>query len=742
VSSETIEFQAEARQLLQLMIHSIYSTKDVFLRELISNASDALDKLRLAAFADKDLDVATDDLHITLETDTAERTLTVRDNGIGMSREEVVSLIGTIAKSGTAEMLAQLREARETDSVAAAELIGQFGVGFYASFMVADKVELVTRKAGSDAGVRWESRGEGHLHRRRGTGRSAGHRRHPAPQAGDTGRRAARLREPGDGPATVKRYSDFITWPIRMDSADGEPETVNSRKALWARRRRTSRTRSTPSSTATSATTGASRWRPSGWPPRAPSSTRRCCSCPSHAPMDLFWREAKRGVQLYVKRVFIMDDCEALVPEYLRFVKGVVDANDLSLNISREILQQDRQIQLIRKRLVQKVLSTVKTMQEKEPEKYATFWSELGRAVKEGMPLRPREPEGDPRDLLVLLHARPREADDAARLPRPHARGPGRDLLRHRGVAGGAGELAAHGGVPRQGIRGAAADDPVDEVWVGAVPSFEDKELTSIATGEVDLGGDDVDDDTKEGFAELLAWMGGALEEDVKEVRLSHRLTDSAACLVGEPGDLTPTLEKMYRAMGQEPPKVKRHPGAQPEARAGRPACATAHGRRPGRHGARPTPRACSTAWRCSPRAVSCPSPPRSCALLSRSWSSRSRPRDAGVSRDPVHGPLPGLVVPAHGRHRGDRRGEPADVGPGVRRQHHRHHRDARAGVGGHPRRRAGDRAGRARDVRARGLRGREADRAVRRPPRAAAGVDDGGRAGLRRGGGPGGRAR
>src|SRR3954447_15856317 len=232
MSTETIEFQAEARQLLQLMIHSIYSTKDVFLRELISNASDALDKLRLAAFADKDLDVATDDLHITVETDAPERTLTVRDNGIGMSRDEVVSLIGTIAKSGTAEMLAQLREARETDSVAAAELIGQFGVGFYASFMVADRVELVTRKAGSDTGVRWESRGEGTytIEEAPDAPQGTAVTLHLKPE--DTDDALHDYTNPATVRGIVKRYSDFITWPIRMP---GEEEPVNSRKALWAR---------------------------------------------------------------------------------------------------------------------------------------------------------------------------------------------------------------------------------------------------------------------------------------------------------------------------------------------------------------------------------------------------------------------------------------------------------------------------------------------------------------------------
>jgi molecular chaperone HtpG len=549
VPSETIEFQAEARQLLQLMIHSVYSTKDVFLRELISNASDALDKLRLAAFTDKDLDVDTDDLHITLETDATERTLTVRDNGIGMSRDEVVSLIGTIAKSGTAELLAQARAAGGT---AAAELIGQFGVGFYASFMVADRVELVTRKAGSDVGVRWESRGEGTYtiedapDAPQGTAVTL----HLKPE--DTDDALHDYTNPATVRAIVKRYSDFITWPIQLGD-----ETVNSRKALWARAQKD-----------VSDEEYAEFYRHVSHDWREPLTTIRLAAegtfeyqallfLPSHAPMDLFLREGKRGVQLYVRRVFIMDDCEALVPEYLRFVKGVVDAADLSLNISREILQQDRQIQLIRKRLVKKVLSTVKTMLADEPEKYATFWTEMGRAVKEGL-----LSDHDNRDAILEICSFPSTHDEEQpttlrayleRMPEGqdaiyYGTGPSRSALEHSP------HLEAF---RAKGYEVLLLTDAVDEVWVDTVPAFEGKSLVSVAKGEVDLGGS-VDDEAEQGFAELLTWMGSTLAEDVKEVRLSHRLTDSAACLVGEPGDLTPTLEKMYRAMGQEPPKVKR----------------------------------------------------------------------------------------------------------------------------------------------------------------------------------------
>ena len=562
MSTETIEFQAEARQLLQLMIHSIYSTKDVFLRELISNSSDALDKLRLASYRDKELEVDTADLHIALEIDEEQRTLTVRDNGIGMSRDEVVELIGTIAKSGTAEMLAQLRQARETPGAseeATAELIGQFGVGFYSSFMVADRVELVTCKAGQHTGVRWESTGEGTYtvgeapDAPQGTAVTL----HLKPE--DTDDALHDYANPATVRGIVKRYSDFITWPIRLGE---EEEPVNSRKALWARPQK---------DVSEEEYTEFYRHVSHDW--REPLETIRLAAegtfeyqallfLPSHAPMDLFWREARRGVQLYVRRVFIMDDCEALVPEYLRFVKGVVDASDLSLNISREILQQDRQIQLIRKRLVRKVLSTVRAMQEKEPEKYATFWTELGRAVKEGLL---SDHENRQAILEICSFPSTHDAERPTTLRDYVARMPeGQDAIYYAtGDARAALENSPHMEAFRaKGYEVLLLTDPIDEVWVDAVPSFGDgeaaKPFTSIAKGEVDLGGDDADDATREGFDALLTWLGTTLHDEVKEVRLSHRLTTSAAVLVGEPGDLTPTLEKMYRAMGQEPPKVQR----------------------------------------------------------------------------------------------------------------------------------------------------------------------------------------
>jgi molecular chaperone HtpG len=374
MSVETLEFQAEARQLLQLMVHSIYSNKDIFLRELISNASDALDKLRHEALVDG-LEADTSDLHIDIVADKEARTLTVRDNGIGMSHDEVVELIGTIAKSGTAELLQKLKET-DKDSK---ELIGQFGVGFYSTFMVADNVTLLTRRAGTEKGTRWASDGQGTY-----TIESA----EDAPVGTSV---TVHLRPKDEEDALfdytddwkireiVKKYSDFIAFPIRLGSSG---DVLNSMKALWARPRsevqdeeykefyrHISHDWTDPLEIINMKAEGTFEY-------------EALLFIPARAPHDLFQRDGRRGLQLYVKRVFIMDDSKELMPDFLRFVKGVVDAADLSLNISREILQQDRHIQLIRRRLVKKVLSTIKDMRANDAEKYATFWREFGRAVK------------------------------------------------------------------------------------------------------------------------------------------------------------------------------------------------------------------------------------------------------------------------------------------------------------------------------------------------------------------------
>ncbi len=556
---ETLEFQAEARQLLQLMVHSIYSNKDIFLRELISNASDALDKLRLAKLQDG-LEADTSDLHIEIEADSEARTLTVRDNGIGMTREEVVELIGTIAKSGTAELLTKLKEAKESP-----ELIGQFGVGFYSTFMVADRVTLVTRKAGTEGhGTRWESEGAGTY-----TIDDAEN----AP-VGTTVTLHLRPKDEDDAlydyadtwkiKEIVKRYSDFIAFPIRMAAAPAEegaetpePETLNSMKALWARPRsevsdeeyhqfyrHISHDWTDPLEIINMKAEGTFEY-------------EALLFIPSRAPFDLFQREARRGLQLYVKRVFIMDDSKELIPDYLRFVKGVVDAADLSLNISREILQQDRHIQMIRRRLTKKVLSTIKDLMSSNPEKYATFWREFGRAVKEGLLSEPDNHQpileiasfattaGDEPTTLAAYVERMKEGQEEIYFLTGESRSQVVNSPHMEAFS-------------EQGYEVLILTDPVDEIWVDAVTEFDGKKLRSIARGSVDLKKDEETKEPEGDFGPLLGFLTEKLDEHVKEVRLSHRLTTSPACLVSDANDITPALEKMYRAMGQEGPRVKR----------------------------------------------------------------------------------------------------------------------------------------------------------------------------------------
>ncbi|CAL9321971.1 Chaperone protein HtpG [Streptomyces sp. SudanB148_2056] len=571
MSTETFEFQVEARQLLQLMIHSVYSNKDVFLRELVSNASDALDKLRLAKLRDDTLDADVSDLHIELETDREARTLTVRDNGVGMSYDEVGELIGTIANSGTAQFLKELKEAQ--DAAGAEGLIGQFGVGFYSGFMVADEVTLVTRKAGEKQGTRWSSRGEGTytLERVDDAPQGTSVVLHLKPADPDNQLHdytsVWKLRE------IVKRYSDFITWPIRLvgekdgegdDGEAAEPETLNSMKALWARPR-----------DEVSEDEYHELYKHIGHDWREPLETiqlhaegtfeyQALLFVPSHAPHDLFRQNTRHGLQLYVKRVFIMDDCEALLPSYLRFVKGVVDAQDLSLNVSREILQQDRHIRMMQRRLTKKVLSSVKSMMTADAEKYATFWREFGAVLKEGLVTDP-----DNRDALLAVasFASTHEDGEAVTLKRYVERMPeGQDDIYY--ITGESRETVDNSphmeAFRERGIEVLLLTDPVDEVWTDAVGEFEGKRLRSVAKGEIDLDAreDDRSEDEQkqqaEAYAGLLGWMRERLDDDVKEVRLSTRLTRSPACLVADADDLTPALENMYRAMGQEVPHSRR----------------------------------------------------------------------------------------------------------------------------------------------------------------------------------------
>ncbi|MGX1488635.1 molecular chaperone HtpG [Streptomyces tendae] len=566
--TETFEFQVEARQLLQLMIHSVYSNKDVFLRELVSNASDALDKLRLEKLRDDALDADVSDLHIEIDVDKEARTLTVRDNGIGMSYDEVGRLIGTIANSGTAGFLKELREAE--DEKGAEGLIGQFGVGFYSGFMVADEMTLVTRRAGESKGTRWSSRGEATytLETVEDAPQGTSVTLHLKPA--DPENQLHDYTSPWKVREIVKRYSDFITWPIRMvpETADGdgapEPETLNSMKALWAR----SRDQVTDDEYHELYKHISHDW-------REPLETIRLQAegtfeyqallfLPSHAPYDLFTRDHKRGVQLYVKRVFIMDDCEELLPPYLRFVKGVVDAADLSLNVSREILQQDRHIRMMQRRLTKKVLSTVKEIMAKDSERYATFWREFGTVLKEGLVTDSENSEA----ILAVASFATTHSDDEPTTLAQYVERMGdeqKDIYYITGESRQSVENSPHMEAFRdKGIEVLLLTDPVDEVWVDAVGEYQGKKLRSVTKGEIDLDakGDEQADEEREKQAEdyagLLGWMGERLAEDIKEVRLSTRLTVSPACVVSDAQDLTPALEQMYRAMGQEVPRTKR----------------------------------------------------------------------------------------------------------------------------------------------------------------------------------------
>ncbi|BBZ38457.1 molecular chaperone HtpG [Mycobacterium conspicuum] len=572
---EQLEFQAEARQLLDLMVHSVYSNKDSFLRELISNASDALDKLRLEALRNSELDVDTSDLHIEIEVDKAARTLTVRDNGIGMTREEVVDLIGTLAKSGTAELRQKLREAKSEG--ASEELIGQFGIGFYSSFMVADKVTLLTRKAGETAATKWESSGEGTYTiesvKKAPQGTSVTLHLKPEDTEDELHDYTAeyKIKE------LVKRYSDFIAWPIRMDverrtppEEEGgeekvtiETQTINSRKALWAK----SKDEVSDEEYKEFYKHIAHAWDdPLEIIPMKAEGTfeyRALLFIPTRAPFDLFNQDAKIGVHLYVKRVFIMDDCDQLMPMYLRFVKGVVDAEDMSLNVSREILQQDRQINAIRRRLTKKVLSAIKEIQTERPDDYRTFWTTFGRVVKEGL-----MSDFDNRDTLLEISsfASTHSDDEPTTLAEYVSRmKEGQEQIFYAtGDSRQQVERSPHlEAFKAKGYEVLLLTDPVDEVWVGMVPEFDGKPLQSVAKGEVDLDAEgesseaEREEQQKE-FADLLSWLKETLDEHVKEVRLSTRLTESPACLITDAFAMTPALARMYKAAGQEVPVGKR----------------------------------------------------------------------------------------------------------------------------------------------------------------------------------------
>jgi molecular chaperone HtpG len=573
-NAQTLEFEAETRQLLHLVVHSLYSNKDIFLRELISNASDALDKLRLESLQDSgsELQVDASDLHIELESDSGERTLTVRDNGVGMSRQEVIELIGTIAKSGTAALLEQLKAAN--DSVGQDRLIGQFGVGFYSVFMVADKVTLTTRRAGETGGTLWESNGESTYEisdlEDAPQGTSVTLHLKPVDTENQVFDYAAehKVRE------IVKRYSDFIRWPIRWCSTRQEesgtvveePKTINSMRALWTR----SRSEVEDSEYHEFYKQLAHDWADPldiiHMKAEGTFEYEALLFLPSHALSDLYAQDIRRGVQLYVNRVFIMEECEALVPRYLRFVKGVVDAHDLSLNVSRELLQHDRQIRGVRRRLVKKVLGSLGDLQKDKPEKYLEFWSGFGSVLKEGL-LEDTDNQAGLLDLLLLESTRDPKEQTTLREYVERMKEGQEEIYYLAGASRTAIENSPHmEAFQARGFEVLILPEGIDEVWPEQVADYDGKALRSIAKGNVDLGAGEGEDgeakkeeaERQEEFAGLLGFLTQSLAEHVKESRLSSRLTSSPACLVGDEHDMTPALEKMYRAMGQSVPRTKR----------------------------------------------------------------------------------------------------------------------------------------------------------------------------------------
>ncbi len=586
------EFQAEVKQLLDLMVHSLYSDKDIFLRELISNASDALDKLRFEQLTKSELG-SSSDLHIRLEPNREQRTLTISDNGIGMSREEVIKNIGTIAKSGTREFLQAVknRPAGEAKADLPPELIGQFGVGFYSAFMVADKIELVTRRAGADTATRWISTGDGSYTLEDAERAEQGttitlHLKPADPDQGDGdgGSHGMRdytaeytLRE------IVKRYSDFVAHPVRMkrevkgtkadDAAADAPEpestfqddTLNSMKAIWDR----------PKSEVTETEYKefyrhiSHDWsEPLRTIPVRMEGTIEAYALlyiPSQAPFDLYSPEMKRGVQLYVKRVFVMDECKELMPSHLRFIKGVVDAHDLSLNVSREILQKDRQIAVIRKQLVKKVLGTLEEMKQSAPDDYLAFWSNFGPALKEGM-LAYEDKDKD--KLLELTLAG--STHDAAKLTSLEEyvgrMKEGQDSIYF--LTGSSKDAVAKSPMLEsfiaKGYEVLLFSDPIDELWLERAPRFKDKSLVSIGRGEVKLGTEEERKKEEGELAEkqkelgdLLSTIQASIHEEIKETRLSSRLTSSPACLVSDTNDMSPRVQRMLEQLGQTPPKTK-----------------------------------------------------------------------------------------------------------------------------------------------------------------------------------------
>jgi molecular chaperone HtpG len=552
---ETLGFQAEVKQLLRLMVHSLYSNKEIFLRELVSNASDACDKLRFEAIGKPELLEGRAEPTIRIGFDKAARTVTVSDDGIGMSRDEAVEHLGTIARSGTREFLASLSGDQQKD----AQLIGQFGVGFYSSFIVADRVTVVTRRAGLPAAeaVRWESDGEGEFSVEAAERDAAGtdvtlHLR----EGEDELLSDWKLRE------IVTRYSDHISLPIKMKKDGGEWETVNQASALWARPKGEI---SDEQYQAFYKHVSHDFGEPLAWTHnRVEGRTEytQLLFIPEHAPFDLWDRNQRRGVRLYVRRVFIMDDAEQLLPAYLRFVRGVIDSADLPLNVSREILQESRDVRSIREGCTKRVLALLADLAENQKDKYAKFWAEFGQVLKEGV-----GEDSANRDALAKLLRFASTASDSAEQTVSLAdyigrMKPGQEKIYTLAAdSWDAARSSPHLEIFRKkGIEVLLLSERVDEWMLGFLTEYEGKPLQSVARGGLDLGAlADADEKaaqekTAEEHKALVEKVKAALGERVKEVRVTLRLTDSPSCLVADEHDLSGHLQRLLKAAGQQAP--------------------------------------------------------------------------------------------------------------------------------------------------------------------------------------------
>jgi molecular chaperone HtpG len=580
MSKITKSFETEVQKLLDLVIHSLYSNKDIFLRELISNASDAIDKVRFESHSSEAILEGNTEWQIKLIADKAAGTLTLRDNGIGMTMTEVEENIGTIARSGTKAFMESIKE---KDLKENPELIGQFGVGFYSSFMVADKVILITRKGGHDkaSGCLWESTGDGSYTIEECTKEARGTEiiLHLKEEARDY-LEEWRIR------SIVKKYSDYVQFPIVMEVTRTEPakgadgkviegggdiektveETLNSMKAIWTRPKseitdeeyeefykHISHDFEKPLKTIHYSAEGVSEF-------------KAILYIPSHKPFDLFLREHKRAVHLYVKRVFITDNCEALLPDYLRFMKGVVDSSDLPLNVSREILQEDVQIKRIQKSLVGKILATLAEMKEKAPEEYLKFYQEFGPVLKEGVhfDFANKEKLQD----LVLFESSKTDAGNYVSLKEYVERMPAsqKEIYFITGTSRGAVEISPHLEIFRKkDYEVLFMTDPVDEWVAQSLTEYDGRKLKAVDRGDLEIDSEEEKKDkeakkeeTTQQYKGLLEFIGEKLKDRVKEVRLSSRLTDSSCCLVADEHGLNANMERILRSMNQEVPETKR----------------------------------------------------------------------------------------------------------------------------------------------------------------------------------------